>query len=137
MKTRSAIIVMLVISAFLSGCAKTSYVGKTYSPTLSVDLFMDESGLTRPYEVMGQISIDGETLVSADKMQEKMMEEAKARGADAVLIEGYEEIYTGSSTSTNASTSTDKKGNQHFHGNSYTSQTKHKILKAKFLKYTD
>jgi hypothetical protein len=66
-----------------------------------------------------------------------MLEEAKARGADAVLIEGYEEIYTGSSTSTNASTSTDKKGNQHFHCNSYTSQSKRKILKAKFLKYTD
>jgi hypothetical protein len=137
MKIRSAIILILVISAFISGCAKTSYLGKTYSPTVNVDLFLDESGLTRPYEVMGQISIDGESLVSTDKLQEKMLEEAKARGADAVLIEGYEEIYTDSSTSTNASTSTDKQGNQHFHGNSYTSQTKRKILKAKFLKYTD
>jgi len=137
MKIRSAIILILVISALISGCAKTSYLGKTYSPTVNVDLFMEESGLTRPYEVMGQISFAGESLVSTDKLQEKMLEEAKARGADAVLIEGYEEIYTDSSTSANASTSTDKQGNQHFHGNSYTSQSKRKILKAKFLKYTD
>jgi hypothetical protein len=137
MKKSSTIIFILVFAALISGCAKSSYVGKSYAPTVNVDLFMDENGLTRPYEVMGQVSIDGESLVSTDKLQEKMMEEAKARGADAVLIEGYEEIYTGSSTSTNASSSTDKKGNQQYHGNSYTSQTKRKILKAKLLKYTD
>jgi hypothetical protein len=137
MKIRSALILILVVSAFMSGCAKTSYVGKTYAPTDNVDLFLDETSVTRPYEVMGQVSIDGESLVSTDKLQQKMLEEAKARGANAVLIEDYKEIYTDSSTSTNASTSTDKKGNQHYHGNSYTSQSKRKILKAQFLKYTD
>lgn len=137
MKKSNAIIFILAITALLSGCANSSYVGKSYAPTLKVDLFMDESSITRPHEVMGQVSIDGESMVSTDKLQEKMLEEAKARGADAVLIEGYEEIYSGSSTSSNASTSTDKGGNQHIHGNSYTSQTKRKTLKAKLFKYTD
>jgi len=137
MKNRSIIIVAFIVSAFILGCAKSSYIGKTYTPTSNVDLYMDAKSITRQYEIMGQISIDGESLVSTDKLQEKMIEEARAKGADAVLVEGLDEVYTGSSTSTSGSNSTDKKGNQHFHASSYTSQSKHRILKAKLLKYTE
>jgi hypothetical protein len=137
MKTRSVYFFVLLIAIVFFGCAKSNYIGKTYAPTSNVDLYMDVTGINRQYEVMGNISLDGDNLVSSDKLQARMMEEAKKKGADAVLVEVFDEVYTSSTTRTDGTSSTDKKGNQHYHGTSTTSQSKHKILKAKFLKYTD
>lgn len=134
---RVQIVVFIFISSaiLLVGCAKSNYIGKTYPPTTNVELFMDENAITREYELMGHIVLDGDVYVSSDKLQSKMIEEAKERGADAILIEGLDEVYTGSVTSTSGSTKPDGKGGNHYYGSTRTTESKHMVLKAKFLKY--
>lgn len=137
MKREFNLLVQLLVIPLLFSCAQSNYVGKTYPPTTNVDLFLEEQSITRQYELMGHIIVDGSDIISAEKLQEKMVEEAKNKGADAVLILGLEEILTESATTTSGTSSKDEKGDKRYQERTYTSTSKQKILKADFLKYTD
>lgn len=72
----------------LFGCAHINYVGKSYDPTDHIDVYYSEKDITKEYTVMGHAVGGGQLLVSTSKIQNKLIEKAKAKGADAVLITG-------------------------------------------------
>lgn len=81
--------VTFVLMLFLVfGCAHINYVGKSYDPTDQIDVFYGEEDITREYTVMGHAIGGGQLLVSTSKIQRKLVEKAKSKGADAVLITG-------------------------------------------------
>ena len=82
----SSVFILLTLLAI--GCASVDYVGKSFDPTTSVDMYFSEKDIEKDYTVIGHAIGMGEFGASTDKIQEKLIEEARRKGADAVLITG-------------------------------------------------
>ncbi len=78
----------LFLVVLIFGCAHINYVGKSYDPTDQVEVYYSEQDISREYTVMGHAVGGGQLLVSTGKIQNKLIEKAKSKGADAVLITG-------------------------------------------------
>jgi len=131
-------VLSLVLIIMIIGCTSIDYVGEEYPPTTHVDLFFSMEDVEQDYKVMGQLIATADDVVSADKMQKKIMEEALKKGADGVVILGLERYQAGSSTSYSESTTTKdtKKGlKSTTSASSDTSVKEKKEIKATFIKY--
>lgn len=131
--------VLLIIAICLSACTKIDYIGEEYPPTTHVDLFFDMDDVTREHKVMGNLIATADDGVSTEKMQKKIIEKAKQKGADAVVITGFDKYQSGEST-TYRETSKEgktKKGNTKITttATSSTSVKEKKQIKAVFIKY--
>ena len=89
---------LFMFAALMASCTTTDYLGKTYPPTQHVDVFYSPQDVQRPYEVMGEIRAEADDIVSYDTMQQKLMQEAMQKGADAILIEKLDTTETGYTT---------------------------------------
>lgn len=99
MKNRSKYIVaVMFVLLYLSACTKIDYIGEEYPPTTHVDLFFDMDDVTREHKVMGNLIATADDGVSTEKMQKKIIEKAMKKGADAVVIMGFEKYQAGEST---------------------------------------
>jgi hypothetical protein len=125
---------VLLAALLLSACAHVDYVGRTYTPTSKVDLYFDEHEVEAPYDVMGQVIARANDLVSAEKLQAKIMKKAAEKGADAVVITGMDRYRTGESTTYNESTK-ERRRRTETSGSSTTTETNEKEIRAIFLKY--
>ena len=85
-KTISFIILLSVFSA----CSHVNYVGRTYEQTKNVDVYFSESDTDTDYEVIGHAISAGQIFVSVEELKEKLVEEAKLNGADAIIITGID-----------------------------------------------
>lgn len=81
------IVVCFSITVCFAGCANVFYLGDAFSVTSQVDLYYDESAIEKAYDLIGH-GLGSGIWVSSQKIQKKLIEEAKARGADAILITG-------------------------------------------------
>jgi hypothetical protein len=82
--------VLIGLLLLLCSCVYFNYVGSNYEPTEKVDVFYSASEVTKPYTTIGHAISAGEMFVSVEKLQAKLHEEAKSRGADAIIITGIE-----------------------------------------------
>jgi hypothetical protein len=80
----------LFLVILLSNCAaRVNYVGKRYSPSQEVDVYYSKEDINKEYEVMGHAIGSGDSLPSTnERIQRKLIEEAKSKGADGILITG-------------------------------------------------
>jgi hypothetical protein len=78
----------ILVTLLAIGCASVDYVGKSFDPSTSVDMYFSEKDIEKDYTVIGHAIGMGGFGASTDKIQEKLIEEAKRKGADAVLITG-------------------------------------------------
>lgn len=131
-------VLSMVLILVIAGCTKIDYVGEEYPPTTHVDLFFSMDDVEQDYKIMGHVVATADDIVSAEKMQKKILEEARKKGADGVVILGMERYQAGSSTSYSETTETKdtKKGTK----STTTATTKtdveeKKEIKATFLKY--
>lgn len=132
MKRASWLIALALI--LIPACAHVEYVGRSYAPTSHVDLFFSESDVKQEHEVMGRVVAHADDLVSASKLQKKIIEKAQEQGADAVVIEGLERYQTGESTSYTEETKEKRRGTE-TSGSASTSSKMEKEIRATFLKY--
>ena len=72
----------------LCGCVSFEYEGnRDPNPTSDVQVYTDATRIDRPYQVLGRASASGSYLdVSREKLQAKLVSEARKHGADAILI---------------------------------------------------
>ena len=72
----------------LCGCVSFEYEGnREPNPTSDVQVYTDATRIDRPYQVLGRASASGSYLdVSREKLQAKLVSEARKHGADAILI---------------------------------------------------
>jgi len=61
---------------------------KEYEPTNSIDIYFSKEEIEKEYTVIGYAVGSGSSYVSNDKIQKKLIDEAKNKGADAILITG-------------------------------------------------
>ncbi len=131
--------VLLIIAICITACTKIDYIGEEYPPTTHVDLFFDMDDVTREHKVMGHLIATADDMVSAGKMQKKMMKKAREKGAYAIVITGFEKYQSGETTTYKETTEEGqtKKGNLKT-TTTATSSTKvdeKKQIKAVLLKY--
>jgi hypothetical protein len=128
-------IFLLAFFALLTSCTTTDYLGKTYPPTQHVDVFYSPHDVTRAYEVMGEIRAEGDDIVSYASMQQKLVQEAMQKGADAILIEQLDMTETGSTTVENKTWERHRRRTSSSTAVSTTSIEKDRLITAKLLKY--
>jgi len=115
-----------------TSCSTPSYFGKSFAPTQHVDVFLDEGDIEKRYEVMGTSEIK-QGFSSLDKLQQKVIELGKAKGADGVIMKLREEE-TGAITNNFGNVKKGKK-NDTYTGGNVTTNTKVKKVQATFIKY--
>lgn len=96
----------------LSGCVSVDYVGKSYAPTSNVDVYFSADDVKRPYETLGQARAQVDSLPftnQSQQLQDKLVAEARARGADGVIIGQLDTRQVGSTSQTTGSAQTKKK----------------------------
>ena len=78
----------VLVTLLAIGCANVNYIGKSFEPTTNVDLYFSKEDIEKEYTVMGHAVGDGTS--DNDEIQIALIEEGKAKGADAVLITGID-----------------------------------------------
>jgi len=94
---------LLMAVVLLAGCASVDYVGKTYAPTSNVDVYMSADDVGRPYEVMGEARAQVDTIPFSkpgQQLQDKLVAEARAKGADGIILGGLQNRTVGSTSNT-------------------------------------
>jgi hypothetical protein len=142
------LVILIISCATVISCTTTDYVGKTYSKTDQVEIFFNTDEIKRPYEVMGQIKAEAPEAVRFEDMEKKLVEDAMARGADAILIGELKTVEVGSVSSASGKTYGDphyyldknmklkkKGGSSHYSQLSMTTIVKDHVIDAKLLKY--
>jgi hypothetical protein len=78
---------------FASCAVRINYLGSTSAPTDNVDVYVDASAIKKPYTIIGKgypnYTGYGRMMTSTDKLQQKVVEVARKKGADAVLFQDY------------------------------------------------
>ena len=78
----------VLVTLLAIGCANVNYIGKSFEPTTNVDLYFSKEDIEKEYTVMGHAIGDGTS--DSNEIQKALIEEAKEKGADAVLITGID-----------------------------------------------
>ncbi|MFC1512200.1 hypothetical protein ACFL5H_03285 [Candidatus Latescibacterota bacterium] len=84
-KLWSAFILVILLAI---GCASVNYIGKYSDQTTSVDVYYSMEEIEKEYIVLGHAIGSGILGASNEKIQNKLIEEAKLKGADAIVITG-------------------------------------------------
>jgi hypothetical protein len=97
-------IYFILLSTVVASCSLTriNYLGSSYAPTQKVDVFVDAAAVKRSFTVIGKSSVDIIRLTAAnfEKLQERAVEKAKEKGANAILFQDLYLIENGSTTQT-------------------------------------
>jgi hypothetical protein len=83
-------IFIMILFSFIIACSHVNYIGKSYQETSDVDVYFSESETAIEFEIMGHAISAGQLFVSVDDLKEKLVEEAKQNGADAIIITGID-----------------------------------------------
>jgi hypothetical protein len=133
----------LMALACLAGCATVDYVGTSYPPTTQVDIYMSESDVRRPYQVIGEARAQVDAIPFTNpgpQLQQKIVTEARARGAHGAILSGLSSREVASTTQTVGQGTSKKKGNKRKGNWVETSQTSSEEvteLRARLIRYTD
>ncbi|HNT50665.1 MAG TPA: hypothetical protein PLM56_01470 [Cyclobacteriaceae bacterium] len=130
---KSSLFILVLITA--ASCSnKVIYYGRTYSPTGSMDIFFRESDITEPNEIMGKVTYEITAKRNSDKVQDKIVDRMKEKGADAILFDEISLTNTGSTTGGAVAGVGKKRGFLGLFG-SKSKYTKGQMIKATLLKY--
>ena len=83
----SKVSVFLIFALFTAGCASVNYVGDEFPSTTNIDIYYSEDAIDKDYDLIGH-GLGSGFWVRNQKIQSKIIEEAKEKGADAILITG-------------------------------------------------
>lgn len=85
-----------------ASCAEVNYIGESYQPTTEIEIFFDEKNIEYEYTIIGHAIGTGAWGVSNEKIQDKLIQTARRKGAHAIIITGVgkDTISTGEHTTT-------------------------------------
>ncbi|UCH10229.1 MAG: hypothetical protein JSU61_13700 [Fidelibacterota bacterium] len=93
----------LPVAFLVFGCATVNYIGNSFDPTTSVDMYFSEEEITQEYTVIGHAlgSMLGWGSEDSEEIRAKLIEVAQLKGADAILITGIgkDNFFMGGSSS--------------------------------------
>lgn len=85
MKQFNTLSALMVLFSFMAVSCATSipYVGESFSPTSSVDIYYSVKDVRRDYWIMGRMTRE---LIRGDREKKEMIDEAKRRGAAGIIF---------------------------------------------------
>ena len=92
------LLLILGMAVVLVRCATIHYLGDSYPPTQHVDLYFSEDDVKKGYKIIGRIeaTADADELIySTEKFTQSIIEKAKEKGADGVVILDFKNVQTG------------------------------------------
>ena len=89
MNMKKYVRLVVLVGLLAIGCARVNYIGKSFEPTTDVDLYFSKEDIEKEYTVMGHAI--GSGTYDSSSIQKALIEEAKEKGADAVLITGIDD----------------------------------------------
>ncbi len=129
-----SVFLLLTVVAVSSCSNKIIYYGRTYSQTQNVDIYFRENDITEAYEIMGKATYEVTARRNSDKVQAKIVERVKEKGADAILFDEIALTNTGSSSGGAIAGAGRRRGFLGIFG-SKTKYTKGQMIKATLVKY--
>ena len=143
MRAMTGVVATVLAAALCWGCVSVDYVGKSYPPTASVDLYMTAADVKRPYEVIGDARAQVEALPfsnPAQQLQTKLLAEAQSRGANGVILSPLSSRQVSSTSTTTGQATSKKKGNKK--NTQYTDTTQTNVeeiteLRGTLIRYTE
>ena len=125
---------LLLLVLFVAACAKIDYLGQSYPPTAHVDLYFSETDIRESYQVMGHVIAQAGTGISIERLQTKLEAKAREKGADGIVIHGFDRIQTGETTTYNEEIQREQK-KRSIAAVTITSTEEERQIKAIFIKY--
>lgn len=119
---------------FVTACAKIDYLGQSYPPTNHVDLYFSEADIREDYQVMGHVIAQAGTGISIERLQTQLEAKAREKGADGIVIHGFDRIQTGETTTYNEEIQQEEK-QRSIAAVTITSADEERQIKAIFIKY--
>lgn len=98
---KKIVIVFLASLIFMSCGPTVQYVGRSLPPTTNVDIYFDTKDIQKQYEVIGRMNAKDWQYANYEAIKNKIVIEAKKRGADGVIITNMGQQVTGSTQNTN------------------------------------
>ena len=132
LKWTASLLLLLVL--FVAACAKIDYLGQSYPPTAHVDLYFSEADIREGYQVMGHVIAQAGTGISIERLQTKLEAKAREKGADGIVIHGFDRIQTGETTTYNEEIQREEK-KRSIAAVTITSTEEERQIKAIFIKY--
>jgi hypothetical protein len=81
---------LLVATTFFGSCGvRINYLGSSLAPTEHVDVYVEASAIKKPYTIIGKGYPLHFTYNALTKLQKKVVETAREKGADAVLFQDF------------------------------------------------
>jgi len=81
---------LLILFVFASCTTEVKYLGTSYPATKKIDVFVSQSTVKKPFEIIGKGYIHHAAIGgSVETIQRRAVEKAKLNGANAVVIEDY------------------------------------------------
>ena len=125
----------LVLSVlFVAACAKIDYIGQSYPPTTHVDLYFSDADIREDYQVMGHVIAQANEGISIENLQKQLETKAREKGADGIVIHGFDRIQTGETTVYNEETNRGRK-KRSTTAITTTNAEEGRQIKAIFIKY--
>jgi O6-methylguanine-DNA--protein-cysteine methyltransferase len=125
----------LVLSVlFVAACAKIDYIGQSYPPTTHVDLYFSDADIREDYQVMGHVIAQANEGISIESLQKQLEAKAREKGADGIVIHGFDRIQTGETTTYNEEAKRGEK-KRSIAAITITSAEEERQIKAIFIKY--
>lgn len=110
-------------------------MGREYAPTENVDIYFSLDDIEGDFEVMGELTGESGEYDDFEHMEDEMIEEAKRKGADAIVFEDMDTVTIGTTT-TYFDDDTRKRGrHQRRHESAVTTDIRNKVIKAELVKY--
>ncbi len=92
-------LICFLLLLVLTACGnKVIYYGRQYPATDTVALYFRESDVSESNEIMGKLTYEVTAKKSSDKVQAKLTEYVKKKGADAIIFDDISLTNTGSTT---------------------------------------
>lgn len=81
---------LIGVHALLAACVSSSYSGQQYAPTQQVEVLHDQGSIPAGYFSMGEIRTTASPGMSLQSIEAELVDQARRRGADAILVERVE-----------------------------------------------
>ncbi len=135
MNNKLILITIVAVLALVSCGSPYKYIGKSYAPTPQAEMFFREADVPEPFELMGKLEVELPDSKSTEKIQNKVMQIAATKGADAVLIDNFDFTTGGFTSGGVGAGKSGKKGGSVGVSTSKTKIDKNINIKATLLKY--
>jgi len=80
----------------LAGCSTISYLPsnniQSYAPSQSVEVLYEKP--TKPYVVLGRVSINAMDILSDQTILNRLKQKAMSLGADAIIVDNMQRVFT-------------------------------------------